>query len=157
MSDFDKQLDEIRRNYADRFAAIVDPLRKELAAANDLIGKAMANEMALQGEIIEAAANAKEQGRAAVNLFDECRTARKEAAAFCDQAATFKAQLTTAQQQVTALRGALKRIQHIGETQLVYKHPSHGEAPHEVALIADAALAAPSPAAPVYEDTKEKE
>lgn len=40
------------------------------------------------------------------------------------------------------LAEALERIARIGETQLVHIHPAYGEAPHEVAIIARAVLAA---------------
>lgn len=59
--------------------------------------------------------------------------------------ASLRAQLQESAEREKGLRAALRDIQQIGETELVHHHPQHGSAPHQVALIARAALTAHPP------------
>ena len=51
-------------------------------------------------------------------------------------------ELATEREKVRVLRGALEKVQHIGETELLHYAGMHGDSPHQVAYIAKSALAA---------------
>jgi hypothetical protein len=79
---------------------------------------------------------------ATVQLRSELNYAKASETLYHAEGTAALAALAAEREKVRVLRGALEKVQHIGETELLHYAGMHGDSPHQVAYIAKAALAA---------------